>query len=68
MEHIIILWLEKMASRINQHPPVAAKVGESMDHHMKSFQPRQLVPIPDQGLEFQDFGDDSSDSGLESIL
>ena len=39
-----------------------------MAKHMASIDPKDKVPIPDGGLQFQDFGDDASDSGLESII
>ena len=49
-------------------PFLAAKVGQVMAEHMKKFALEDQRPIPDQGMAFQDFGDDASDSGLEEII
>ena len=48
--------------------PIAAKVGEVLAEHMRSVKMEDQQPLPDQGMRFQDVGDDSSDSGLESII
>ena len=45
-----------------------AQVAELMSEHMKGIRPEDQRPVPDQGLLFRDYGDDSSDSGLESII
>ena len=47
---------------------LAAKVGETLASFMATKKPEEKVPIPDQGMQFQDFHDDSSDSGLESLI
>ena len=39
-----------------------------MRKHMDAIPAAAKAPIPDQGMAFQDFGEDSSDSGLESIF
>ena len=49
----------------NPVPPVA-EVGAAMKEIHRLSRDRPV--LPDAGTEFQDFGDDSSDSGLESIL
>ena len=48
--------------------PHAAKVGEVLAEHMQSVKTEDQRPTPDQGMRFQDMDDDSSDSGLESII
>ena len=57
-----------MVSTSHPPKPLAAKVGEKMAEYMASIPAKDQIPIPDGGLKFQDFDDDTSDSGLESIL
>ena len=56
--------------RTNMQPRSAHKVGELMAEHVKALQPKDQLPCPDQGMQFQDFDVDAdgSDSGLESII
>ena len=49
-------------------PRKASQVGELMASHFSAVQVAQRQPRPDQGLSFRDTADDSSDSGLESII
>lgn len=37
-----------------------------MMRHIQAVEPMEISPV--QGLRFTDYGDDSSDSGLEDIL
>ena len=45
-----------------------SKVAEAMRKHIDATPAAAKIPVPDQGMAFQDFGEDSSDSGLESIF
>lgn len=44
------------------------EVGRLIADHMGHIPARESEVVPDSGVSFQDFGDDTSDSGLESIL
>ena len=44
------------------------KVGEALREHLQTVERQTCKPTPAQGVEFQDDGDDASDSGLESII
>ena len=43
------------------------QVAEEVKRHVEQL-PAQRRPTNVQGISFEDYGDDSSDSGLESIL
>ena len=45
-----------------------SKVADALKQHIAEIPEAERVATPCQGVGFQDFGDDSSDSGLESIL
>ena len=47
---------------------MSSKVADALKEHVAEIPAAKRVATPTQGVAFQDFGDDSSDSGLESIL
>lgn len=53
---------------IHHHPDPSSQVGQWLEDHFSKIPARQKQVMSDNGVAFQDFGDDTSDSGLESIL
>ncbi len=44
------------------------QVGRALRKHLSTFSEEEKAVVPDQGMEFCDFDNDSSDSGLETII